>query len=177
LCSHYTTPANWPDEANLAHDSRAAQPFLAAHGDKTHTMDRHPAGLRALGFLLALAIPLSLFHYTDNYVAFDLYPAGEVAGIEVTRDSIWVSWLLFTAAGLLGYWLYVRGQVLAACAALSFYSVSGLISIGHYATPGMSELAWWRHLAVWIDITLGASIILFCFWSAFNRRHAARGAT
>jgi hypothetical protein len=140
-------------------------------------MDRHAESLRILRFLLALAIPLSLVHYTDNYVSFDLYPAGELAGIEVTRDSIWQSWLVFTAAGLLGYWLYARGHVLAACAALSFYSVSGLISIGHYATPGMSELAWWRHAAVWVDITLGASILLFCFWSALTRRERARGAT
>jgi hypothetical protein len=129
-------------------------------------------GARLLTVLLCLAIPLSLIHYTDNYVSFDLYPAGELAGIEVTRDSIWISWLLFTAGGLLGWWLYVRGQVLAACAALAFYSISGLISIGHYAEPGMSELAWWRHVSIWIDITLGTAILLFTFWAAFRLRRA-----
>jgi hypothetical protein len=131
---------------------------------------RHADGLRVLGVLLALAIPLSVIHYTDNYVAFDLYPPGELAGLEVTRDSIWVSWLVFTAVGLLGFWLYARGQILGACAALAFYSVSGLISLGHYSEPGMSELAWWRHVSIWIDITLGTSILLFTVWASLRLR-------
>jgi hypothetical protein len=134
---------------------------------------QRPDGLRTLRVLLLLAVPLSLLHYTDNYLAFDLYPPGEVAGLEVTRDSVWIGWLVFTGGGLLGYWLYVRGQVLPACTALSFYSVSGLISIGHYAEPGMSDLAWWRHAAIWIDVTLGAAILLFAFWAAFRVRRAS----
>jgi hypothetical protein len=132
---------------------------------------RHQEGLRVLRILLLLAIPLSMVHYGDNYNAFDLYPSGEVAGIEVTRDSVWISWLLFTAGGLLGYWLYVRGQILGACAALAFYSISGLISIGHYTAPGMSELAWWRHLFIWIDIALGTAILLFTVWASLRLRH------
>jgi hypothetical protein len=130
-------------------------------------------GLWIVRVLLLLAVPLSLVHYTDNYLAFDLYPPGEFAGLEVTRDSVWIGWLVFTAGGLLGYWLFVRGQVVAAGAALSFYSISGLISVGHYAEPGMSELAWWRHAAIWVDITLGAAILLFAFWAALRVRRAA----
>jgi hypothetical protein len=133
---------------------------------------QHADGLRTVRVLLLLAIAFSLVHYTDNYLAFDLYPPGEFAGLELTRDSVWIGWLVFTAGGLLGYWLYVRGQVVAACAALSFYSISGLISIGHYAEAGMSELAWWRHVAIWIDITLGAAIFLFAFWTALRVRRA-----
>ena len=134
---------------------------------------RHADGLRALRVLLLVAGPHSLVHYTDNYLAFDLYPPGEFGGLEVTRESVWIGWLTFTAGGLRGYRLYVRGQVVAACAALSFYSISGLISIGHYAEPGMSELAWWRHVAIWVDITLGAAILLFAFWAALRVRRAA----
>jgi hypothetical protein len=62
-------------------------------------------GLRTVRVLLLLAVPLSLVHYTDNYLAFDLYQPGEFAGLEVTRDSVWIGWLVFTAGGLLGYWL------------------------------------------------------------------------
>jgi hypothetical protein len=74
-------------------------------------------GLWIVRVLLLLAVPLSLVHYTDNYLAIDLYPPGEFAGLEVTRDSVWIGWLVFTAGGLLGFWLFVRGQVVAACAA------------------------------------------------------------
>src|SRR5919106_2482493 len=130
-------------------------------------------GLRPVRVLLLLAVPLSLVHYTDTSLAFALSPPGEFVGLEVTRDSVWIGWLVFTAGGLLGYWLYVRGQAVAARAALSFYSISGLISVGHYAEPGMSELAWWRHVAIWIDITFGAAILLFAFWAALRVRRAA----
>jgi hypothetical protein len=37
----------------------------------------------------------------------------------------------------------------------------------------MSELAWWRHVAIWVDITLGAAIFLFAFWAALRVRRAA----
>jgi hypothetical protein len=126
----------------------------------------HERALRTLRILLALAIPLSVIHYTDNYLAFDLYPAAKIFGIELGPDTIWVSWIIFTAAGLAGYWLYARGRIAAAGAALAFYSISGLISIGHYLAPGMSKLEWWRHASVWVDITLGAAVFAFAIWSA-----------
>jgi hypothetical protein len=125
----------------------------------------HRRASRVLGTLLLLAIPLSLIHYTDNYLAFDLYPPGSLLGIEVTRDSIWISWLVFVASGVAGYLLYRRRRFATAGVLLAVYSVSGLISIGHYAEPGMSELAWWRHVSIWIDITLGAAVLAFAFWS------------
>src|SRR5918996_1187451 len=66
-------------------------------------------GLRTLRVLLLLAVPLSLVHYTDNYLAFDLYPPGEFVGLEVTRDSVWIGWLVFTAGGGAGAVRFVGG--------------------------------------------------------------------
>jgi hypothetical protein len=37
----------------------------------------------------------------------------------------------------------------------------------------MSELTWWRHGAIWVDITLGAAILLFALWAALRVRRAA----
>jgi hypothetical protein len=121
--------------------------------------------LTTLRVLLALAIPLSLVHYTDNYLAFERYPESSLLGVDLTKDAIWAGWLVYTAGGLLGYALYRRGEIATACALIAFYSISGLISIGHYAEPGMSELAWWRHLFIWVDITLGAAVLAFAVWA------------
>jgi len=118
-------------------------------------------GTRVLRVLLTLAIGFSIVHYTDNVVAYDVYPPGSVLGIEVTRDLVWISWIVFVAAGLAGFALYRRGRLLAAALLLAVFSTSGLISLGHYTVPGMSEVAWWRHVSIWIDITLGAAVLAF----------------
>ena len=136
---------------------------------------QHERGVPVLTVLLLLAIPLSVVHYTDNYLAFDLYPESSLFGIELTKDMVWAGWVVYTAGGLMGYLFYRRGEVGTACALLAFYSISGLISIGHYAEPGMSELAWWRHLFIWIDITLGAAVLLFAVWAATMRHRGTVG--
>ena len=134
-----------------------------------------PPGLATLRVLLPVAIALSVVHYTDNYLAFERYPESSLLGVDLTRDMVWIGWLVYTAGGIWGYVQYRRGRIQAACALLAFYSVSGLISIGHYAEPGMSELAWWRHLFIWIDITLGAAVLLFAFWAAIVRHRGTVG--
>jgi hypothetical protein len=130
---------------------------------------------RTLQLLLGLAIPLSLVHYTDNYLAFEQYPQGRLFGRPLTPDAIWIGWLLFTAAGVLGYLLYRRDRPLAASAALAVFSVGGLISLGHYGEPGMGRLAVWRHVAVWVDVLLGAAVLAFAVWTALRPRRPVSG--
>lgn len=125
-------------------------------------------GLATLRILLGSTIALSLVHYADNYAAFDLYPQ-EGAVIEVSRDAVWISWLVFAAFGAAGYRLYRRGRFQAASLCLGVFSVSGLISLGHYSARGMSELAWWRHASIWIDIVLGAMVLAFALRTALRR--------
>lgn len=116
---------------------------------------------RQLRILLGLAIGFSIVHYTDNVLAYEIYPEGSLLGITITRDLVWISWIVFVAAGLAGYALYTRGRYLLAGLLLALFSTSGLVSLGHYTVPGMSEVAWWRHVSIWIDITLGAAVLAF----------------
>jgi hypothetical protein len=127
--------------------------------------------LRALNVVFFVAVASSIVHYTDNYVAFEQFPDGG-PGPAVSADAIWIAWVLFTAVGIAGYALYRRGRVVPGSAFLAVYSLSGLIGLGHYTAPGMSELAWWRHVHIWVDIACGAAVLAFCAWSV----HAARGA-
>lgn len=125
-------------------------------------------GLRTLRILLVSTVALSLVHFADNYVSFDLYPQ-EGAVIGVSRDAVWISWLVFVAFGIAGYRLYRGGRFQAASLCLGVFSVSGLISLGHYPAQGMSELAWWRHASIWIDIILGAMVLAFAVRTALHR--------
>jgi len=131
--------------------------------------------LRALNTVFFAAVASSIVHYTDNYLAFDRYPVGG-PGPDITADSIWIAWIIFTAFGVAGYTMYRRGQVRAGAALFAVYSLSGLIGIGHYTAPGMSHLAWWRHIHIWADILCGAAVFAFAIWSVRNERPATSSA-
>ena len=127
-----------------------------------------------LTVVLALALASSIVHYTDNYLAFDRYPQSDT-GPTITADTIWIAWGVFTAFGLAGYLLYRRGQIRAASGLLAVYSLSGLIGIGHYSAPGMSELAPWRHVHIGVDILCGIAVLAFAVWSVQQTRRQAYG--
>lgn len=57
-----------------------------------------------------------------------------------------------------------------AAALLAVYSLSGLVGLGHYRAPGISELAWWRHAHIWVDIVCGAAVLAFAGWSVHRHR-------
>ena len=123
-------------------------------------------------FLVGTAAVLSLVHYADNYLNYDLYPQDPDAAVEVTRDMVWISWLVFFAFAVAAWRLWQRGRIAAACVCLAVFSISGLISLGHYTAPGMSELAAWRHVFIWVDITLGAAILAFAVRAALSGARA-----
>ena len=43
--------------------------------------------------------------------------------------------------------------------ALGAVVACGLIGLGHYTASGMSELAWWRHVHIWVDIACGVAVV------------------
>ena len=134
--------------------------------------EEHRRALKILTVVFAAAIASSLVHYTDNYLAFDRFPLDE-PGPRITSDSVWIAWIGFTAFGLPCYLLYRRGRNLLASALLAVYSLSGLIGIGHYTAPGMSELAWWRHLHIGVDILAGIAVMAFAVCSLRRTRRRA----
>ena len=120
--------------------------------------------LRLLNIVFFTAVASSIVHYSDNYLAFERFPNDGV-GPSITDDAIWIAWVVFTAFGVAGYVLYRRGQIREGAALLAVYSISGLIGIGHYSASGMSELAWWRHVHIWVDIACGVAVLAFAVWS------------
>ena len=130
--------------------------------------------LRALNVVFFAAVASSVVHYTDNYLAFDEYPNGG-PGPEVTADAIWIAWVVLTAFGVAGYLVYRRGSVRGGPALLAVYSISGLIGLAHYTAPGMSELAWWRHAHIWLDVACGVAVLAFAVWSVQRTRAPEAG--
>ena len=124
---------------------------------------------RVLLWLFGTAFVVSVVHYTDNYVNYDDYPQpGPDALLDPSAAQVGGSWFVFTAFGVLGLWLWFQSRVVAACLALTAYSVSGLVGIGHYTVDGATDMVWWRQTHVAVDIVCGVAIFGFAVWMALR---------
>src|SRR5215207_10099060 len=74
--------------------------------------------------------------------------------------AIVAAWIIFTAFGVLGLRLLLRGQGKPAAWLFGLYASSGLIGVGHYLVEGATDMVWWRQLHVCADIACGIVILL-----------------
>lgn len=138
----------------------------------------HARATRLLLVLLGVAFAVSVVHYTDNYVNYDDYPQpgpGDLPAPSATLVGL--GWFVFTAFGVIGLWLWFRDRITAAAVALTGYSVSGLVGFGHYATPGASDMVWWRQAHIVADIVCGLAIFGFAIWASVKLPRATLSAT
>ncbi|MEE3717149.1 hypothetical protein V2H45_10365 [Tumidithrix elongata RA019] len=122
--------------------------------------DKHLQWLRI--FLLASIISTAI-HYTDNYVFIADYPQPDW----ITLPSIYISWIVLTGIGILGYWLYQQDKFWLAYSCLSIYSLTGLSSVAHYFYGSISQFSLKMHFFIWTDWLTGFSILGFTLWSTF----------
>ena len=133
-------------------------------------------GTRTILGVVAAAVVVSVVHYVDNYVNYADYPVpGPDASVPAPSDTvIGLAWFVFTAAGAWGVWNLLRGRVVPAVVGLAFYSVSGLIGIGHYTVPGALDMPLWRQARVAADIALGVTILVLAARLFVQNRTRAR---
>jgi hypothetical protein len=121
---------------------------------------------RVLDVVFFTAVAVSIVHYTDNYLGYDSYPHKSGPIPDPSATTIVVAWFAFTALGVAGYLLYRQGRTRPAVLLLAAYSGSGLIGIGHYTVPGMTDAVWWRQAHVIADILLGIAMLTVAVWIA-----------
>ena len=131
----------------------------------------HRRAVRILSVILAVAVVVSIIHYTDNYVNYHDYPQSRTLP-NPSAALVLGAWFAFTAAGLAGYLLFRRSPSNLALILLAAYSGSGLVGIGHYLVPGATSMPWWRQAHVCLDITCGIAVFSFAMWAARARRHS-----
>ena len=124
--------------------------------------------LTVLRVLLVLGIVESFVHYLDNTVHYSDYtgPNPPAPSSWIAQWMIPVSWFLFTAVAVVGYRRFRDGHFSQAAAYLAIYSVSGLISIGHYQAISFGDLSVFQNTFVFLDITIGAAVLAFAIWTA-----------
>ena len=121
--------------------------------------------LRILLPLLAVAVAISVVHYTDNALNYDAYPQ-PTTGPAPSQGLIAGAWFGFTALAAAGYVLLRRGRVKAAALCLALYSGSGLVGLGHYTVPGATSMPVWRQAHIVADIACGVAVFAFALWLA-----------
>ena len=119
-----------------------------------------------LKILLIVCIVSTAIHFTDNYLYFEQYPQPDW----ITPASVYRSWIIWTVAGIVGYWLYKNQQFWSSHVCLVFYSFSGLSSLGHYGHGAMSDFSLKMHFFILADGLAGLSILGFTLWSSLILR-------
>jgi hypothetical protein len=130
-----------------------------------------PPSVATVRNVVAATAVLTLFHFTDNTVSIDTYPAASWQP-DWFKWVVAASWPLFTAVGVLGYRFYKRGEFQKAHVAL-VYSYSGLVSLGHFLYGGPGELTTRALVSVLIDAAAGTAMLAVAIRSILARRRVA----
>ena len=112
---------------------------------------------------------LTLFHFTDNTIAIDSYPAPSWQP-DWFEWVVALSWPVFVAFGVLGYRFYRRGEFHRAHVALVVFSYTGLVSLGHFIYGGPGDLTTRALVSVIVDALAGATVLAVALRSILARR-------
>ena len=126
-----------------------------------------PPSPSVVGLVVTASIVATAFHFTDNLVSIETYPQPGW----VTEAVVAVSWVLYTAAGVGGYLLYKRGELVVAHGLLFAYSFAGLGSLGHFLSGSPDEFTTRGLISVFVDGTAGAAVLATVVWSLLARRN------
>jgi hypothetical protein len=116
--------------------------------------------------LLIACIVSTAIHFTDNYIYIDEYPQPDW----VNPSAIYISWIIWSVIGIVGYWLYRTQRFWLAYGCLVAYSFCGLDSLGHYLYGTMSDFSAKMHFFILTDGFTGLAILGFTLWSSLILR-------
>lgn len=111
--------------------------------------------------LLITSAVITAFHYTDNFINFPSYPGPEW----ITPESVYQSWFILTSIGIIGYIFYLNNVLWFAYVCLSIYSLTGMLSPGHYFFQTTETFSLKMHGFIWLDFIAGTLILGFIIWS------------
>jgi hypothetical protein len=120
-----------------------------------------------VGWVVGASILLTAIHFTDNYVSIDTYPQPDW----VTGAAVLISWPLFSALGIIGFFLYRQGRVSTAHPFLVAYAFAGLSSLAHFLSGGPGDFTTRGLISIFIDGIAGAAVLTVAIWSMVALRH------
>lgn len=128
---------------------------------------------KALNLVFWVSVVLSVLHYTDNTVRFAVYDKGD-SPLIVGAWQIVLGWVIFTAIGILAYLRTRQERWWPAVAFMALYSLTGLVSFGHYGLAPFSAYDPLQHTMILTDIVAGFGVLGFALWLMFRRAIPSR---
>jgi hypothetical protein len=121
--------------------------------------------LTLLKAILTASILSTAIHYTHNFIAVNRYPGPGGSFYTVVRVAIVIGWPLLTAIGLTGYRRYRERRYQEARVCLAVYSLTGLVTMGHFAY-GNPHIPAFFYATLFTDFLCGLAVLAFVVWSA-----------
>ena len=134
-----------------------------------------PPSTKTVRNVVAATIAVTLFHFTDNFISIDTYPAPAWQP-DWFEWVVLASWPIFTAVGVLAYRAYRDGTYPRAHVALIAYSYTGLISLGHFTSGSPDEFTTRGLVSIAIDAIAGTAVLLTALRSIVARRRTTQAA-
>jgi hypothetical protein len=131
--------------------------------------------LAVLRTILAAEMLSTAIHYTHNFVDVSHYPGPHYL-YTPTRVAIVVSWPLLTWIGLMGYRRYGEGRLQEARVCLAVYSVTGLVTLGHFIY-GNPKIPAFFYATLFTDALTGVAVLAFALWATGMAGPRAQAAT
>jgi hypothetical protein len=128
-----------------------------------------PPSVSTVRLVVFATVALTLFHFTDNAVSVETYPA---AGWQPDWFEwlVVAAWLLYTAIGVTGYRLYSQGRTGQANLFLVVYAFTVISSLGHFLYGSPDELTTRGLVSVFVDVGAGSVVLAVALWSILAHR-------
>jgi hypothetical protein len=113
--------------------------------------------------LLLLYVAASLLHFTHNAEFVQAYPN---LPAWITRSSVYLTWLVITAVGLVGYLLHRFGLRLVGFALLCIYAAVGLDGLLHYTRAPLHAHSHGMNFTIWFEVVVASILLLYLVFGA-----------
>jgi hypothetical protein len=127
---------------------------------------------KALPALLVLYAAASLLHFAHNAQYLADYPNLPPSW---SRFDVYLAWCALTAAGVLGYVLYRRGDRRAGLALLAIYAAFGFAGLLHYTRAPLAHHSAAMNATIWVEARAAALLLTNVARVAVTSKEAVMG--
>jgi len=113
--------------------------------------------------LLLLYVVASLLHFIHNAEFAETYPN---LPAWITRSSVYLTWLVITAVGLLGYLLNRYLHRVVGFGLLSVYAAVGLDGLLHYTRAPMCAHSHGMNFTIWFEVVAASILLVYLTFTA-----------
>ena len=122
-----------------------------------------PRNEMVLEVLLLLYAAASLLHFTHNAELVQAYPN---LPSWISRSSVYLTWLVITAVGALGYLLHRYRPQVVGFVLLCIYAGVGLDGLLHYTRAPIHSHSYGMNFTIWFEAIVASILLMYLLLKA-----------